>query len=188
MRVFVAVDIGEKIRGSVGKLQGKLGGAVESREGDLKWVSTDNMHLTLKFLGDVRDKEIVDVCRVVEAVALRHGRFEMSIEGVGHFGGNSARVLWVGVGDGKAELLSLQKDVEEALDEAGWPAEARQFTGHLTLCRIKNFRLGKELAQAAGEYKDYHVGVGGVDSVTVYESQLTRQGPIYTVLSKCELR
>ena len=70
---------------------------------------------------------------------------------------------------------------------AGWPAEEREFTGHLTLCRIKSHKAGLKLADAAKQYRDIKLGVTAVDSVSVYSSDLTPKGPVYTVLGRYEL-
>ncbi|MHC4430750.1 MAG: 2'-5' RNA ligase family protein, partial [Planctomycetota bacterium] len=64
----------------------------------------------------------------------------------------------------------------------GWPREARKFSAHLTLCRIRNAKAGAKLAQVSGKYSDYELGTMRADSVTVYQSELTPQGPIYAAL------
>ena len=107
---------------------------------------------------------------------------------VGHFGGRSARVLWVGTGQDCDNLVQLQQDLERQLDLAGWPKETRKFSAHLTLCRIRNTKAGFKLAQLAQEYNDFMLGTMPADSVTVYQSQLTPEGPIYTTLGNYELQ
>ena len=118
----------------------------------------------------------------------RHESFELDVESVGHFGGRSARVLWVGTGQNSDKLLQLQEDLEQQLDLAGWPRDARKFSSHLTLCRIRNTRAGVKLAQMASEYKDFKLGTMPADSVSVYQSQLAPKGPIYTVLGNYKLQ
>ena len=188
MRCFIAIDIDEQIRKALADLQQELQGKADIKRGDAKWVNPDNIHLTLKFLGEIKDEQIMDICNITGDVAGRHKAFELDIESVGHFGGKSARVLWVGTGQNVDKLLQLQQDLEQQLDLAGWPKEARKFSGHLTLCRIRNARAGAKLAQLAREYKDYELGTMPADSVSVYQSQLTPQGPIYTVLGRYELQ
>jgi 2'-5' RNA ligase len=114
--------------------------------------------------------------------------FELDVGTVGFFGGKSARVLWVGTGQGCDNLLQLQSDLEQQLALASWPKESRKFSGHLTLCRIRNSRAGIKLAQLTEGYKDFKLGTMPADSVTVYQSQLTPKGPIYTVLGNYELK
>jgi 2'-5' RNA ligase len=188
MRCFIAIDIDEAIRKTLGDLQQQLQAKADVRKGDVKWVRPESIHMTLKFLGEIKDEEVVDVCNIVKDVASRHKSFELDVETVGCFGGKSARVLWVGVGRGRDELLGLQRDLEEQLASAGWPEEKREFAGHLTLCRIRNSKAGLKLAQLAQEYKDFELGALPADSVAVYQSQLRPTGPIYTVLGDYQLQ
>ena len=188
MRCFIAINIDEKIRKALAKLQDELRGKADVNKSDVKWVNPDTIHLTLKFLGEAKDEQVVDVCNITGDVASRHKSFQLDVESVGHFGGRSARVLWVGTGQNSDKLLQLQEDLEQQLDLVGWPRETRKFSGHLTLCRIRNARAGVKLAQMISEYKDFKLGTMPADSVSVYQSQLTPKGPIYTVLGKYELQ
>ena len=188
MRCFIAIDIDEQIRRAIADLQNELRSKVDIRKSDVKWVNPENIHLTLKFLGEIKDEQIMDVCNITGDVAGRHNGFELDVGSVGCFGGKSARVLWVGTGQGCEKLLQLQQDLEQQLDSAGWPREARKFSAHLTLCRIRNARAGVKLAQLARDYKDFNLGTMPADSVSVYQSQLTPQGPIYTVLGNYKLQ
>lgn len=187
MRCFIAIDIDKKIRSALGDLQRQLRDGVNVKKGDINWVNPDNIHLTLKFLGEIKDEKVVEVCNIVKAVADRHKSFELDIESVGHFGGRSPKVLWVGTGKGGENLLELQKDIEESLALAGWPEEAREFAGHLTLCRIRNMVAGAKLAQVSEDYKDFKLGTMSADSVSVYQSQLEPAGPVYTLLGNYKL-
>ena len=71
---------------------------------------------------------------------------------------------------------------------AGWPEEGREFSAHLTLCRVRNSKAGFKLAQLAEEYKDFKLGTMPAEAVSVYQSQLTPSGPVYTVLGRYELK
>lgn len=188
MRCFIAIDISEQIRKSLARLQDELRGKADVRKGDVKWVSPDAIHLTLKFLGEIKDEQAVDVCNITGDVAGRHRSFELEVEQVGHFGGASAKVLWVGAGQNCNDLLELYEDLEEQLDLAGWPREGRKFSAHLTLCRARNSKAGTKLAQLIRPYKDFKLGTMPADSVSVYQSQLTPDGPIYTVLGNYRLQ
>ncbi len=187
MRCFVAIDIDDTIRAGLSDLQKRLAGQLDVRKGDVKWVSPEAIHLTLKFLGETRDEQIVEVCRIVADVAGRHKGFDLDVESVGCFGGRSARVLWVGAGLDCDALLQLQEDIERQLEQVGWPREQRKFSAHLTLCRIRNARAGVKIAKLAGQYKDFSLGAMSADSVSVYRSELTPKGPIYTVLGDYKL-
>jgi 2'-5' RNA ligase len=187
MRCFIAIDIPKDIRADLAGLQKELAGLVDIRKGDVKWVEPEAMHLTLKFLGEVPDSRIAEVCGIVEGVAGRHEPFDFAVGKVGSFGGRSARVLWVGAGLECQELQRVQKDLEDELDSSGWPRENRPFSGHLTLCRIRNAKAGEKLARLADEYKDVDLGTVRADSIHVYESQLRPQGPVYTRLGSYQL-
>lgn len=188
MRVFIAIDIDEQIRKALGSLQNELQSEVDIKKSDAKWVNPDRIHLTLKFLGEIKDEQVVDVCNITKDVASRHESFELDVESVGYFGGRSARVLWVGTGQGCENLLQLQSDLEQQLALAGWPKETRKFSGHLTLCRVRNARAGVKLAQMTEGYKDFKLGTISADSVSVYQSELTPKGPVYTVLGNYGLQ
>ena len=188
MRCFIAIDITEEIRAGLADLQQDIADNVAVRRDDLKWVRPEAMHLTLKFLGEIRDREVMDICRVTEAVAARQEAFNFAVKKVGHFGGQSARVLWVGAGLDCPELLRLQEDLEEQLAEAGWPKEGRKFSGHLTLCRVRNVKAGFKLAQMTEQFKDVDLGTVRCDAVCVYQSTLKPDGPVYTLLGHYNLR
>lgn len=187
MRVFIAVDVDETNKTAVIKLQGRISreAAVEKR--DATWVKPEAMHLTLKFLGEIDDKRVVEVCNIVKEVSSKHKSFELDIENVGSFGGRSARVLWVGTGAGSDNLCGLAEDIEKKLAAVGFGKERRKFTGHLTLCRVKNSKAGVRLAQTAEGYKDFKFGSAFIDAVTIYQSQLKPTGPEYIVLGSYKL-
>lgn len=189
MRCFIAIDLSEGIIKKLTELQSLLAEKAGIEDNDVKWVATDAMHLTLKFLGNVPDNHVVNLCHDVEDVAVSHKRFELDIESISYFGSdNSAKVLWVGVGAGSEELDLLQSDLEESLARKEWPKEVRKFVGHLTLCRVKRFKVGRRIAKAAANYADCKLGTISADSLRVYESKLRARGPVYTLLGKYELR
>jgi len=193
MRVFIAIDVDDEIKKALGDLQERLQSIADSsatgiKKGDVKWVRPENVHLTLKFLGEIKDEKAVEVCNIVESVASRHKSFELDIESVGYFGGRSAKVLWVGTGQGGDNLCRLAEELERELASAGWPRENRKFSSHLTLCRIRNSAAGAKLARMSEDYKDFKLGAVSADSVLVYQSQLRPTGPIYTRLGSYKLQ
>jgi 2'-5' RNA ligase len=119
----------------------------------------------------------------VANAASGHRAFDLGLANVGSFGGHSARVVWVGTTTGLTELCDLAADIENELENAGWPRESREFSGHLTLCRVKNFIVGKKLYQAALKLADFDAGVTHIDAVHVYQSRLSSKGSEYTKIS-----
>ncbi len=186
MRVFVAVDIDETIQAALADLQNNIRTDAQVEKGEAAWVKPNLMHLTVKFLGEIDDERAPDVCKMTQDIAARHKRFTVDVSNVGTFG-RPAKVLWVGIGENSPELVTLQKDIEETFAQAGFPKEDRQFSGHLTLCRIKSFKAAKKLTQTVNEYAKVPLGSQTIDAIRVYKSQLTPDGPVYTLLQKSQL-
>jgi 2'-5' RNA ligase len=187
MRVFIAIDIDEKIRKAIADVQKQLDAKVDIRKGDVKWVEPENIHLTLKFLGEIKDEQTAEVCDITKQVAEAYKNFVLDVESVGSFGGRSARVVWVGVSKGAEELLTLQKDLENRLSQAGYPPEEREFSAHLTVCRVKNPKAGFKLADAVKQFENLKLGSVAANAIHVYQSQLTPAGPVYTLLGSFRL-
>ncbi len=188
MRLFVAIDINDDIKEKLSVLQKSISQQCMLKRFDVKWVLPEQMHLTLKFFDKVKDAESFEICRIVESVAAKKSSFELEFEAVGSFGGSRASVVWVGTGPGSEKLQNLQKDLENKFVSNGWSGDNRAFSGHLTLCRVKDPGTGYKLKKACTSYKDFKAGSVFVDSVAVYSSQLTSDGPVYSVVGRYKLQ
>ncbi len=124
MRCFIAIDIDEVTRSGIDQLQEVLRRQAGLRESDAKWVLPGNIHLTLKFLGEVPDRDITEVCRIVADVAGEHERFAVEAANVGSFG-RPARVVWVGVDDA-GNLANLHR---------AWWTKVGSTMPYLPVCR-----------------------------------------------------
>ena len=184
LRTFIAVDLGKTIRDRAIALQETL-----ARSGaDVKWVEPENLHVTLLFLGEVDAREAPRVCQLVADGTRKHAAFPMTVETVGCFpNARRPRVLWVGVGQGTQELCALHADLEEPLTELGYRREERRYTPHITLGRVKSDRPPDSLAMALARHAGWKGGEIDVREILVMSSELTPQGPIYTVLSRARL-
>ncbi len=185
MRCFVAIDIDEHIRRRICKLQDELRGRIGVQKSRIKWVQPEQIHLTLKFLGEVPDAAIAEVCRTVEKAVKIHSSFEINITGVGTFG-RPAGVLWVGAEE-NASILALAADVEKACAAMGFEPEKRKFSAHLTIARIKDPAAGQLVVGEIDSVKNFSPGSMMIDLVKIYKSDLTSAGPQYTVLHKITL-
>ncbi|MGD1041623.1 MAG: RNA 2',3'-cyclic phosphodiesterase [Sedimentisphaerales bacterium] len=196
MRCFIAIDIDGKIRKAIADLQKQIASKVDVKKGDLKWVEPNNIHLTLKFLGEISDEQVAEVSEIAKTVAQAHQKFNLEIESVGSFpptgsqkgGGRSAKVVWVGAGKGTDALLALQKDLDDLLAQAGYPKEEREFSAHLTLCRVNHPMAGFKMGEAIAQFSHLKLGSIAAESLCVYQSQLTPAGPTYTLLGEFKLR
>jgi len=185
LRTFIGVDIGKAIRGRAVAFQETLG-----RLGpDVKWVEQENLHVTLLFLGEVDDREIPGVCRVVAEETRKHAPFSMTIERAGCFPTpRRPRVLWVGVGQGAEELTALHDGLEPPLLALGcYRREERKYKPHVTLGRVRSDRAADSLAAGLTKHARWHGGETAVQELLVMSSELMAQGPVYAVLSRAKL-
>jgi 2'-5' RNA ligase len=185
IRTFIAVELSKPIRAKMVALQEKL--ALSGTE--VKWVEPENLHVTLLFLGEVADREVHEVCRVVAAGCANHKPFSLSVETAGCFPNlRRPRVLWVGVGEGAKALCALHDALEPPLMDLGcYRREERNYTPHITLGRVKSDRPTEELAAALAKKADWKGGEIDVREILVMSSQLTSHGPAYGVLSRAKL-
>lgn len=188
MRCFVAVELDRTLQRALAGAQDGLRRHLGSEGDAVKWVRPEQIHLTLKFLGDTEDRLIREVCVAVSEVAAEFDPFSFTVADVGCFPPRgAARVLWAGVGDGHEDLEAVQEMLEVRLADVGFALEARRFSAHLTLARIKLPRSGhaaREAVEAAGPEV---FGVQAVERLVVFQSVLDRAGPTYTVLHHAPL-
>ncbi len=184
-RTFIGVDVGTAIRGSATALQRELAKIATG----VKWVTPENMHVTLLFLGEVDDRELHAVCKAVKAVAASEPPFSLRVSGVGAFPTpRRPKVLWGGVTDGAESLQRLYTDLEEEMLELGcYRTEERGYTPHLTLGRINSPEDGFALATEIPKRMAWQGGRVAVEEVVVYCSEMDRDGPVYTVLGRAPL-
>ena len=188
MRVFIAIDIDDKIRKAIADLQKQIASKVDVKKGDLKWVEPNNIHLTLKFLGEISDEQLEEVKEIVNTVAQAHQKFNLEIESVGSFRRQKRKSRLGGAGKGTDALLALQKDLDDLLAQAGYPKEEREFSAHLTLCRVNHPMAGIKMGEAIAQFSHLKLGSIAADAIYVYQSQLTPAGPNYTLLGDFKLR
>lgn len=169
VRLFVGVELPEDVRERLASLCGGVPGA--------RWVPPENLHLTLRFIGEVAGGEADDIYHALAAVRPR--AFNISLSGVGHFEtGNEVRQLWVGV-ERNAELIALRDRVESALVRIGLEREKRRFTPHVTLARLKDTPLHRASAFLQ-HHALFRAGPIAVDHFTLFSSFLQGTGAIYT--------
>jgi 2'-5' RNA ligase len=185
LRTFIALDLGQSIRDRLVSLQETLSAFAP----EVKWVEPENLHVTLLFIGEVDERSVLEVCRGVSQCCQSIPRFQMSVETVGCFGNpRRPRTIWVGVGEGAAEVTALHGTLEEKLLELGcYRREDRAFTPHITIGRVKQDVSGGDLAGVLQKKADWQAGAVNVSEVLVMSSELTPQGPIYTILSRARL-
>lgn len=182
VRAFIAVDIPEALRHELARLQQRIASRLP---GGIRWVAPGNIHMTLKFLGSIPAAQVAAVSQALATV--RAGACGLAVGGLGAFPSpRGAKVLWVGV-DGGGELAGLHEQVEAALARIGISRESRPFAPHLTLGRVRDHRIRRDLAPLIGELSRDRLGNHRVAAVRLYRSELSPSGPHYTVLTELPL-
>lgn len=177
MRAFLAVELPGELRNSLGRIVEELRGC----GADVRWVRPEAVHLTLKFLGEIQPEQVEEIRVAVQEVAGRHGPFKMEAKALGCFPRlEQPRVVWVGLEGEKWRLEALQRDVENALVQLGFPREERPFKPHLTLGRVRSPKARHALIQRLKNGEGIRVGELPVDSVTLFRSELLPSGARYS--------
>ncbi len=184
VRCFVAVFLNPSLHRDIAALQKKL-----SYSGaDIKWVEPSNLHFTLQFLGDVKTARIPSITNALkECVSLSY-RFELELDGIGAFPSLlKPRVLWVGVGAGREQLVSLMSQVREAMKMEGFAQDSKGSSPHLTIGRVRSCKNLKGLLDKLNS--DINVkGKMEVTEIQFTASELTPRGSIYSPIDVIPLR
>lgn len=182
IRLFVAVELPEDLRTSIAGLSRFFSHA------DIKPVKKENIHLTLKFLGEVEDKRTAEVVNALQQPGTAVSSFSLTPGTPGAFPNPSrARVLWVGLAGVVPPLIELQQLVEQALKPLGFEPEKRPYAPHITFARLrKPADVTRQLERARASF-GYNSQVK-VDSYVLYQSILHRSGPEYRIVKRFGLK
>jgi 2'-5' RNA ligase len=177
MRLFVACELDEAIRDRLAAVAEKA----EERIDGVKWVAHGNIHITLKFLGEVEDAAVDEIAAAIGAAVSETKAFTLSVRGLGAFPPKgSPQVLWAGVSEGADGLVSLNDAVERALEPIGFEREKRSFSPHATLGRVRKKARPKGLRELVEAGRTADFGSQEVTEITLMRSVLKPTGPIYT--------
>jgi 2'-5' RNA ligase len=179
LRTFIALDMPPAIKTALSKYVQPL----RSRRGRVSWVKAENLHLTLKFLGDTPADRIEEIGAALQEIAAASTAFSGIIEGCGVFPNDEhPRVLWVGINDKTGALQKLAKAIDERLHQFGFAKEKRVFSPHLTIGRAKDPRI-PEIIRALKE-NPFAAMPASFDEIIFMKSDLQPAGSIYTPLRK----
>jgi 2'-5' RNA ligase len=184
-RTFIAVEISPAVCARAAEVIKRL----QAANAKVSWVRPNNMHLTLKFLGNVPNIELVQVCRVVEEAVKGFEPFELVYRGIGAFPNREhPRTIWMGVDQGAEEIVNLQSLVDKAMKKLRFPLEPRRFQPHLTLGRVRDSGPAvAELTHLLEKYADFEGDLSIIDEVVTFSSERTRGGPQYEVIGHTTL-
>jgi 2'-5' RNA ligase len=189
IRSFIAIELPGELKQALARIQDKLKAASRT---PVKWVDPGNVHLTLKFLGDIDTGITGSITLALEEAAQGMHPFGIEVSGLGVFPDTKrVQVIWIGLSGELEKLGSLQKRIEERLVPLGFPKEKRPFTPHLTIARVRDYartddrlKLGQLIA-STNFMEHYKINI---NAIQLMRSQLTREGPIYTKISTTTLK
>lgn len=176
-RLFIAIDLPFEIKEKLNKCKEELAKYITY---GVKWVELENLHFTIRFLGETEENKIPDIQRIMDEVSCNFIPFSISFSEIGAFPSfKNPRVIWIGIENGKKEMETLFRKLEDKIVKLGFLKEEREPSPHLTLGRVKD-RIRWE--------KDWKIDIPHLEflaeEITLFESQLTSKGPIYTPLYK----
>ncbi len=149
---------------------------------DIKLVEPQNIHITLKFLGDVEETLIDEIERIMKNAVKEIKPFTMKLNETGVFPNNNyVRVIWIGIKEAQI-IETIVKTIDEHLSELGFKKENRGFSPHLTIGRVKSAKNKQILLEVIEKYKDVEFSIQEVKSIKLMKSDLTSAGPIYTTI------
>ena len=185
LRTFIAIDVPPATLKTIAEIQNRF----KPLDLHASWVVPANMHLTLKFLGEIGPGKVSEIRDVLPHRLSTLPGFQVALGSVGVFPNlNRPRVLWIGLKDQAGELESLQSITEDALFDLGFSKETRPFAPHLTLGRIKSIRDKTRLRDELESIREIEPRTFEVKSIKLYKSQLTPKGSLYTVLEEFNLK
>jgi 2'-5' RNA ligase len=181
IRAFIAIELPGQIKVALSQLQGNLR---TSKNASVKWVNSEGIHLTLKFLGNVDEVEIPALNKALSEAVQGVAPFSLELGEPGAFPSSQApRVVWVGVEGEMEPLLALHNNIDRVLAPLGFPPEKRAFSPHLTLGRVREEALPGERRRLGENVTALKKGAKSsfkVESLSLMRSRLTREGAVYS--------
>lgn len=184
IRTFICLEIPKKVQAEI---ENKVTAPLRATGAGCSWVKADNLHLTLKFLGDVPETMLADIFESVKNSAGHFDRFHANLEKVGTFGGKIPRVVWVGIGGDVEKITQLANEIDKDLSKLGFERESRPFSPHLTVGRVRNPKNISSMLEKIDEISlptDKFI----IYKVIVMKSVLSPGGSVYTPQFEFELK
>ena len=179
-RGFIAVDI--KPSSEIYS----LGREIKQTKTDVKLVEPENIHITLKFLGETQEELIRDIEEIMKESVKGIQPFTVQLKNVGVFPNkNYIRVVWIGI-ENSEKLRKIAEYLDEHLTQLGFKKEKKSFSAHLTIARVKSSKNKEKLLRVIEKYNDFEFTTNRVDTVKLKKSELTPMGPVYTTV--CEIK
>ncbi len=188
MRTFIAIELPREIKDALSNLQEKL----KKSAADVKWVEPQNIHLTLKFLGERDIKSIEKITQILEEATRNKESYRARVSCIGAFPNTSSpRIIWAGIDKGDSETREIVKELEEEIAKIGIPKEERPYSSHVTIGRTRSPKNRDSLIRDLKNLQD-KFGLETLEftvtKITLFKSVLTPRGPIYEPLKEVNLK
>ena len=185
IRAFIAIPLDSNIQHSIEHIQDHL----KQTNNDVKWVKPENIHITLKFLGDVKQEQINSVKGALAIFTQNMRPFEVELSRLGAFPNiDRPRTLWVSLNDSKQRLSRIAVSLEKALDKIGFQGDQKSFSPHITIGRIRSSKNIDALSQSASNYQISENCTQTISKIILFQSTLCSEGPIYKSLYQIKLK
>ena len=174
MRLFVAIDLSDEIKNYIAETMKQF----RNDDFDIKFVKPVNLHLTVKFLGDIHEDSLHDIENRISDILKNVKQFKISLETMGYFGNpNNIRVIWIGIKEGRETIAGIMRELNENLKHIR--DETREPSPHLTLGRVKSGRNKDKLLEKIVSFGNRKFGEMDVSSLALKSSELQKEGPSY---------
>ncbi|MFA6078363.1 MAG: RNA 2',3'-cyclic phosphodiesterase [Candidatus Omnitrophota bacterium] len=186
MRLFIAIELSDEIKEGLSMVQSHL----KYSGADVKWVETDNIHLTLKFLGEADEDKVKRITSALDAIGSATHPFDISVKEIGAFPRiEHPRVVWAGLDKGAEESKLLAGTIDEKMSEIGFQKEERAFSPHMTIGRVKDAKNKDALKEKVLSLDPAMLDLKPqlISSVILFRSTLTPKGSIYTKIHETRL-
>lgn len=184
LRTFIAAEISPEMRSEIINLQSEL---KNSLKGNIAWVEPENIHLTLRFLGQITDEQLEEIKTVVESIARKIKTFNMDLGVIGGFPDiSNPRIIWIGINFGFNQLNEINAELEDKLETINFAVGEKYFHPHLTIARVKSLEGKNTLAEIAQKIRPRQLPET-ISKLSIIQSQLTPEGAKYTELFEAKL-
>ena len=184
-RCFIAIELNQQIQSQIKTLQQRI----TAIDLDAKWVQPENIHITLRFLGNLKDPRVKDIKDAFLDLVSDAPSFSISIGALGVFPDiQRPQTLWVGIEQGHDQVISLARNVENGLCRLGFPKEKKIFIPHLTIARLRCAKNTEKLKDFLSKETSLDSPSCPITHVSLIKSSLTPQGPVYETLKSYTLK
>lgn len=181
IRAFIAIDVPEEVKQVLSQIQEEL----KQTRAAVRWVKTDSIHLTLKFLGNIDPSRIEPIAAAAAEAVKNEPPLTLELGGLGAFPNlRNPRVVWIGIRGEVERLCRIQARLEQGLEALGFPREERPFRPHLTLGRVKDKRRSCALMESLTALPVPEGNSFDAKEIILYKSDLRPTGAIYTKLHR----